>query len=162
MHHALRRLLPSLLAVTALLVVTTEVATQGPGGGGRSPDRETLDGRDVVAGEVLVKFRTPQGRADRDQLNYQLGIDRDEDIGGVGVRRLRSRVFDTLSMLAFFRGQPNVEYVEPNYILVATAPPNDPKFFQLWACTTRPPRTLTSTQWRRGIFPRGRAPMLWR
>jgi subtilisin family serine protease len=131
--RSLRSLLPGLLTFVALLVLTVQVTTQGQSGRGQGPDRETLNGLDVVAGEVLVKFRTPPGLAERDQLDFQLGNDRNEEVGGgINVRRLHSRVFDTLSLLAFFRAQPNVEYVEPNYIVEATAVPNDLQYPQLW------------------------------
>src|SRR5262245_57915949 len=115
------------LAAAALLLSTTPVATQS---NRRAPDASEPT---FVPGEVLVKFRTPPNASERAILHSQIDADRSDEIGSIGVRRFHSRSLDAGVMADFFRGHPNVEYVEPNYIIHSTAVPNDPAFDQLWA-----------------------------
>lgn len=92
----------------------------------RSGDRE------AIAGEVLVKFRssaTPEGLA---RVARAADADRFERVGGIGVHLLRSRSKDIRALIEELAARPDVEYVEPNYILRAAAVPNDPLFPQLW------------------------------
>jgi hypothetical protein len=117
----------ALLAAAALLLTTTPVATQS---NRRAPDANEPA---AVPGEVLVKFRTPPNAAENAILHSQIDADRSDEVGSVGVRRFHSRSLDVGVLADFFRMHPNVEYVEPNYILHSTAVPNDPAFGQLWA-----------------------------
>jgi subtilisin family serine protease len=119
-----RSLLAGLLTLGSLAIFTAAPSTQSP--------IATVDGYEVAADEVLVKFRVPHTPPERIQLRNQIAADRDEEVGGIGLTRFHSRTFDAESLLAFFRSQPNVEYAEPNYILRTTAVPNDPQFGQLW------------------------------
>src|SRR6267143_2435242 len=92
----------------------------------------TVNGRSAAAGEVLVKFRRQLASFERGQLDQQTDADQNHAIGGAGVRRMHSRRYDTSALLAFLRSHPDVEYVEPNYIVQADAVPNDTSFGQLW------------------------------
>src|SRR5438309_2171722 len=85
-------------------------------GGGSPLQIETVDGAAAVAGEVLVKFRRTLPGVQRRQLQDQVAADSDTAIGGLGVRRMHSRQFDTSTLLAFLRHHPDVEYAVPNYI----------------------------------------------
>jgi subtilase family serine protease len=93
-------------------------------------DRETVNGRDVVAREVLVKLRQPPDLA---QIRADADADDVRSIGHAGVFRLRSRSRNVNALLAAFRRRPDVEYVEPNFIVRIISEPNDPQFPQLWA-----------------------------
>ena len=58
-------------------------------------------GREVAAGEVLVKFRAAPGLAPtRDEIRGFADTDRDEDVGRLGVRRLHSKSLDVAGQLA--------------------------------------------------------------
>ncbi|OLC75530.1 MAG: hypothetical protein AUH72_20285, partial [Acidobacteria bacterium 13_1_40CM_4_65_8] len=92
----------------------------------------TVNGRSAAAGEVLVKFRRQLASFERGQLDQQTDADQNHAIGGAGVRRMHSRRYDTSTLLAFLRSHPDVEYVEPNYIIQSDAVPNDTSFGQLW------------------------------
>ncbi|MFC5489944.1 S8 family serine peptidase [Dokdonella soli] len=48
------------------------------------------------------------------------------------VRRIRSRSMSVDQLLSALRGDPNVIYAEPNYIVHANTVPNDPRFSELW------------------------------
>jgi subtilisin family serine protease len=117
-------------ALAVALALTRPVATQE-----RSPRGLAIvqvNGSDAVAGEVLVKYSGSVNDRDVQDLDNQMDADRDEQIGGAGVRRVHSRSFDTETLLAFLRTDARVAYAEPNYIVHAVATPNDPRFASLW------------------------------
>src|SRR5437667_3266794 len=99
---------------------------------GASRKAMKANGHPAVANEVLVKYGRSLPSDERVLLDQQTDADRDEAIGSAGVRRIHSRSFDTLALLAFFRNHLDVEYAEPNYVTSADAMPNDPQFGQLW------------------------------
>ena len=88
-------------------------------------------GHSVVAQQVLVKFRsvTPaviqlfQQLADADEVR-QLG-------GTSGVHLFHSKSKNVVTLLAALQ-RAEVLFVEPDYVLHASAVPNDPSFPQLW------------------------------
>jgi subtilisin family serine protease len=78
----------------------------------------------VVAGEVLVRFnRLASGRIDADS---------NIEIAGTGVRLVRSQSKSASTLVRELSARPDVDYVEPNYIVHADALPNDPLFGELW------------------------------
>jgi hypothetical protein len=119
-------LLACALAVMAL--ASDFVLAQGQGGGRRLVT-EIVDGHEVVAGEVLLRFRDQQ-RAALDQEQSALDTDADEVevVDRRGVRRLHSRRHGTRALLAMLRANPDVDLVEPNYVIRVGATPNDPYF----------------------------------
>jgi subtilisin family serine protease len=120
------------IAVSAIVVLSASVqpaAAQGRSGRLRI---ERLAGRDVAAGEVLVKPRRSLP-ADAATTLERLGdAESMRPVGRAGVRRVRSRSLDTATLLARFRGHRDVEYAEPNFVVHATAEPNDPQVPSLW------------------------------
>jgi serine protease len=121
----LRRWTVALVAVLAVILVAA------PGGSGAPPQspRAVVNGREVVAGEVLVKFRTAPARAEVDR---DVDADRHESIGSAGSRRIHSRSLDTSALIDRLARRADVEYVEPNYILYADRTPVDQYFSLLW------------------------------
>jgi subtilisin family serine protease len=115
-------------ALAVVLAVTKPVSTQGS----QRSATVSVNGADAVAGEVLVKFSNELDQDDQQQLDSQLDLDQNEEVGRIGVRRLHSRFFDTEALLAFLRTDARVVYAEPNYILRANLTPNDPSFGVLW------------------------------
>src|SRR5262245_36785046 len=114
----IRRALTTLIASAALLIFTTPASMQGQ----RAPARAFLNGREVIDGEVLVKFKdmsvSAQGR--RAFVEAQVDADDTTAVGSRGLRRMHSRGLKTAEMLAFLRTHPDVEYVEPNYVVYAS------------------------------------------
>ena len=91
-----------------------------------------LDGREVVEGEVIIRYRAEAGRFGRQRAELQADSDGSEVIGPLGARRMRSRDLTTREMLETLRANPDVELVEPNYIIRANAAANDPSMGSLW------------------------------
>lgn len=119
-----------LTCIALAMVFGSRLSSQG-----RPPNGRTVivDGREAVAGEVLVKFTRPVPSTDRVQFEQQLDSDISEQLVP-NLRRLRSRRFDVENLIAFFRTRNDVQYVEPNYIIRAddVTTPNDPSFSSLW------------------------------
>ena len=106
-----RRWTRGLVLFAALgVVLTRPVATQ---------NRESrggivrINGADAVAGDVLVRYHAALRDADRQHIKVQMDADRDEQVGGAGVRRVHSRRYDTETLLAFLRTDARVAYAEP-------------------------------------------------
>src|SRR3954467_1381602 len=121
----------------ALLAAVALVAQPGAQqGGGRvsagGPRLELVEGRQAIAGDVLVKFRRPLASREQVQLESDLDAENNDGIGGAGVRRIHSRRHGTAGLLAFLRAHPDVEYAEPNYVIKGDAIPNDTSFSSLW------------------------------
>ncbi len=95
-------------------------------------DREIVNGREVVAGEALVKFRYPPAAADLARLAADANADDVRRVGRTGAMHVRSRAMNTAALLARLRNRADVEYAEPNFIVRISAQPNDPSFGQLW------------------------------
>ena len=114
-------------AVVSIVLVTVPVSTQS----GRY-QIALVDGREAVAGEVLVKFRDSSTATDRARVEQDTSTDDSASVGSRGARRMHSRRLDISALVAYLRVHPQVEYVEPNYIVYGDAMPNDPKFGTLW------------------------------
>jgi len=133
MNPSLPRL-PGWLASAAVLLALTLsidlVETQGPDLGPRASIQ--IDGREAVAGEVLVRVRSSDVGALDVLASAGTDAEHIETVGRQGLRRLRSRALTTEQLLATLRANPDIELVEPNYILRVNAIPNDPGFLNLW------------------------------
>ncbi len=104
-----------------------------------------VDGREAVAGEVLVRFRPGMAAAALARVAAQAAAETNEPIGRVGFRLFRSRSRGTGALLAFLRQRSEVAYAEPNYVIHAypgttvqmqtvaqSVVPNDTFFPLLW------------------------------
>src|SRR5947207_12373872 len=116
----------SAVAIIVAAVVLSATTTEGQGQGRGRGAIERVDGRDAIAGEVIVKFRTPPGLAGVQQLGQQHDLDRVEPAGRAGALRIRSRSRTAADLRQRLAADPDVEYVEPNYIVRAVAQPDDP------------------------------------
>lgn len=117
--------------VAALGAALVVLAMALPMGSGAPPQSVTtvINGHEAVAGEALVKFRTPAARADAEQA---VDADESQAVGNGGVRRIHSRSLDARGLIIALSRRPDVEYAEPNYIVRSDAIPNDPAFANLW------------------------------
>jgi len=93
---------------------------------------EQVDGREAVAGEVLVKLRSPAPARDLVDINRLADAETVTPLGRTGLRRLRSRSRDARTLVGLLANHPAVVYAEPNYIVRAFADPPDPLAPQLW------------------------------
>ena len=117
------------LAGAALLLAPRRTAAQRAG----RFDRESVNGRDVVAREVLVKFRQRPLPSDLAQVRDRWRCRRR------AVNWTRRRVSDPFAMrsaaalAAMLARRPDVVYAEPNFVVKIISEPNDPRFPELWA-----------------------------
>jgi subtilisin family serine protease/uncharacterized membrane protein len=125
-HRALRVCILGVVAVFFLSSIPIE------GQGGPRFNRETVNGREVVAREVLVKFRYPLQASELAQVSGDAAADEMRPVGRRGAMLLRSRAMNVPALLARLRNRADVEYAEPNFIIQIGATPNDPSFNQLW------------------------------
>ncbi len=126
----LRLWLIAACVIGAAYALVVPVHTQEPGAS-HGLKLGLYKGRQVAAGEVLVKFRSDAQGA---PLSPDLDADQDDPIGDGTVRRVHSRSHNLDTLLAKLAADPDVEYAEPNYVLYALATPNDPYYLNgtLW------------------------------
>jgi subtilisin family serine protease len=125
-----RTLRAAVLALCALaLISSVDVLTQNRPNQGR---RGRFAGREVVEGEVLLKFRGDAIVVSGGRVELAADADVHQPLGRSGVRLLRSRGQRTAQLIARLRDDPDLEFVEPNYIVYPYATPNDPLFSSLW------------------------------
>ena len=91
----------------------------------RGRQAEDHRGQPAVAGEVLVHLRPGASLA---SLRAAVDAEEDRPIGTQGWRRVRSRSRRIDTLLAVLASRGDVIEVEPNYIVEATATPNNPIF----------------------------------
>jgi subtilisin family serine protease len=95
-----------------------------------------VDGREAAAGEVLVKLRQPTNARVRD-LSERHGVRSLRTVGRGDVLRMRSPSQSVEDLMAALSLQPDVEFVEPNYVLHLESvrrdvTPSDPFFGEQW------------------------------
>ena len=93
---------------------------------------ERINGKDAVAGQVLVKFRSSLSAERTLQIKQAIDTEIDIPVGGAGARLLQSRSKTAASIVQELSKRDDLVYVEPNYIVHTDALPNDPKFSQMW------------------------------
>src|SRR6476619_7053833 len=89
----------------------------------------------AVEGEVLVKVRESASAADINGVEKTGDVDKSEKLSHLksgALYRMHSRSKNTDALTTALAKNPNIEYVEPNYIVQATASPNDPSYGLLW------------------------------
>jgi subtilisin family serine protease len=115
-----------------LLAFTGVVSHDLHGQGRRARATVIVNGREAVDGEVLVRFHSTVGAFEAARAEAEVEADDVEQVGRYGTRRMRARSMGTTEMLARLRANPDVEFVEPNYIIRLAATPTDPSFGNLW------------------------------
>src|SRR5262249_43577330 len=91
---------------------------------------ESYKGRDVVSGEILVKFRGANTAQTRALLALDADIFSTEFAGRTGAILIRSRGRSVDALLQAYIARPDVEYAEPNYVWHTMDVPNDVFFNQ--------------------------------
>jgi subtilisin family serine protease len=87
-----------------------------------------------VPGEVLVKFKPTAGTQERMAAMAARGHSVVASLNQPGWAQVKVGAGQTMeSALTAYRDDPNVEYVQPNYLYHAAAMPNDSQYGQLWA-----------------------------
>src|SRR5436190_8203963 len=94
---------------------------------------ESFQGQDVVAGEIIVRFRNATGIQTQVLGALDADLVQAEVVGRSGAVRLKSRTRSVVALLQAYGNRIDVLYAEPNYILHAEDLPNDALFGQQWA-----------------------------
>ena len=121
MRHPLRHLI-GLVAALSFAVSTFAAGSIRPTGG-------------VVPGEVLVKLRDGASTNALTALEKLADADQTKRLSKVGagtIYRMHSRSKSAEAVAAALQHNPNIEYVEANYIVQLVATPNDPSYSSLW------------------------------
>lgn len=100
-------------------------------GAAQSKQIEIVNGYEVAAGEVLLKFKVADQKV-IDQVDIEEDVDRRENVGSTHVMRVHSRSKKAEDLIKDLSRRDDVLYVEPNYIVHTTATPNDQYFGLLW------------------------------
>ncbi len=93
----------------------------------------TREKTDYVPGQVIIKFKENSRIEAMAQMASENQMTHQQSIQGVGADLFSmSKEMDVVGVIAKLKGDPRVEYVEPNYYLWPTATPNDTLFAQQW------------------------------
>jgi subtilisin family serine protease/subtilase family serine protease len=119
------------VALTIACVVGLSSMTATQGRRAQRFDVEITNGREAVAREALIRLRSdaPSTRGAITSLADAESVVR---IGRSPLYRVRSRSMTATALMAAIKGQGDVLYVEPNYVVRALGEPIDPLFPQLW------------------------------
>ncbi len=121
MHTTLRVLVRSLLILVFAISANAAPAIKPTGGS--------------VPREVLIKIRKGASQAALANLEQIADAEESERVASFAsgtVMRFRSRSKNVEALAAALEKNPNIEYVEPNYVLRLVATPNDTSFGLLW------------------------------
>ena len=129
-HMPLR--LAALSTLVMALAMTNEPLSSQNRPAGRPSATTWIDGREAIDGEVIVRYRSEAGTIERERAEFQAAADAVEPIGRRGARRMRSDTLSTPELLQILRANPDVEFVEPNYIIRVGGIPDEPMFTSLW------------------------------
>ena len=98
------------------------------------PPQVTPAAGSYVPGELLVKFKAAQSAQHLTSAIALQGHVLLADLNGRGWVHVKLGAGQTMDeALAAYRSNPDVEYVQPNYIYRAAVVPNDTQYGQLWA-----------------------------
>ncbi len=103
--------------------------------------RQTYQGHEAVANEVLIKFEQPAPNdqeaqanvsADITQAEVTADVDGVQTVGSAGWMLFHSPTNDVTTLMGLLTGAAGVARVEPNWIYSTTNTPNDPGFSLEW------------------------------
>jgi serine protease len=92
---------------------------------------ESYHGHQVVAGEVLIKFKANQSQA-LSEIQLAHDIDVIRPVGRGDVLKLHSRSKKVATLIRGISTRADVDFVEPNFIVYALQTPIDTRFSELW------------------------------
>ncbi len=97
---------------------------------------EMMDGFEVVKGQAIVVFDTPQNQLQTYVDNAMSIVDASEyralGAPGLNMVRVQSRDMDVRSLVNMLSQLPGVRFAEPNYVVHTQLTPNDTRFGELW------------------------------
>ena len=124
----------TLLCTIFIVVLTSAVLTRSNSISADLSTRFHPAAANYVSGEVLVKFKPMIAASVRKATVMAQGHSVQANLNQPGWVQLKVGADQTVDQaLMAYRNDPNVEYVQPNYIYHLTAVPNDTQYGQLWA-----------------------------
>jgi len=95
---------------------------------------ERMNGAEVMAEEVIVRFNMPEVQAYLNNAMSVVSAHEHRKIGAasLGLFRIRARNLSVSALVNILSQMPGVQYAEPNYVLRTTLTPNDTQFGELW------------------------------
>jgi subtilisin family serine protease len=128
---------PALILFTALFCGLLFFVGSKASGRGQYPAAdyhrtEHYAGHDVAAGRVIVKFRDQKSSIEMAHVEASLDAETNERLGGTGARLIRSRSRNTQALIEELKSRSDVLYVEPDYLAIGGAAPNDSQYGFLW------------------------------
>jgi subtilisin family serine protease len=118
------------VAALAVFLATVTVSSQGRRVG--RLEVEDIGAREAAAREILVKFHQPPQPGRLAQLLAETDAGGVQPVGRSGIIRIVSRTRSAAALLAALRQRPDIQFVEPNYVVRTMSEPSDPQFPQLW------------------------------
>jgi subtilisin family serine protease len=113
------------IKVSALVVLSFLISVQFTAAQFRSPQK----GKDFVADELLVKFKSGSMSAESITANMMLGAQVMETFPSIGWQRVKLPAgLDLTAAQDYYKRLDGVEYVQPNFYYHTLATPNDPMF----------------------------------
>jgi hypothetical protein len=109
-----------------ILLTTVLLSGQAVAQETESVKKETYQNQEVVASQILIKFRERLSSERQFLLEYLADADRFQEIGGAGWFLLRSRSKKVADLLETANSFEEVEASEPDYIFKLVRLPNDP------------------------------------
>ena len=86
----------------------------------------------VVPGELIVKYKSGVKAAQRASVRSLARAHAMRQLDVINAEQIRVDQGTTEEAMQRLRSDPNVEYVEPNYVITLDAVPNDPRFPELY------------------------------
>src|SRR5580765_1098194 len=104
----------SFFLFTSFMLALTELRTEA-----QALRIESFQGQDVVAGEIIVRFRNATGIQTQALEALDTDLAQAEAVGRSGAVRLKSRNRSVAALLQAYGNRSDVLYAEPNYIFHA-------------------------------------------
>jgi subtilisin family serine protease len=122
------------MALAALVGAALTLYAQVAAAPSAPPAADSAAASQYVPGEVLVKFKPTAGTQERMAAMAARGHSVVASLNQPGWAQVKVGAGQTMeTALTAYRDDPNVEYVQPNYLYHAAAMPNDSQYGQLWA-----------------------------
>ncbi len=130
-----------LVVLTSAAVLLAPYAGAEPRDGSRPSEQAPVDSAGESApGEFLVKFKPGTPNHVRENVVREHGGRKFRHVRGIDVEAIEVEALKGTAnaaasdaVLQALRGNPNVEFVEPNYLRTIAMTPNDPLLSQQWA-----------------------------
>ncbi|MGE5175287.1 MAG: S8 family serine peptidase [Hyphomicrobiales bacterium] len=121
MHSQPRWLVPSFVSLLLVFLLLGPPVARAA-----APDART------IPGEVIIKFRPGAAASSRGQIQRDLHAAVAHRFDFIGAEHWKLSGVSVEAAIARYAHNPNVVYIEPNYVLTADVAPNDPRYPEMY------------------------------